>query len=102
MPTPFYHLSLAQEIITHPDLPDTLRDFLADQLAPGAEVQTAEIFAIRMDVDAAEFAKLIGSEERLEFELFVRISRQRLVEYRHTVIEENIQLLVSYLSSESS
>lgn len=77
------------------------RDFLADQLAPGAEVQTAEIFAIRMGVDATEFAELIGSDEWLESELFVHISRQRLVEYRHTVIEENIQLLVSYLSPES-
>ena len=25
MPTPFYHLSLAEEIITHPDLPEDLR-----------------------------------------------------------------------------
>ena len=28
MPTPFYHLSLAQELLTHPSLPEPINQFL--------------------------------------------------------------------------
>lgn len=34
MPTPFYHLSIAQELIAHPDLPNEIRRMLQDNSGP--------------------------------------------------------------------
>lgn len=34
MPTPFYHLSIAQDLIAHPDLPPEIRDMLQDASGP--------------------------------------------------------------------
>lgn len=74
------------------------RDYLAGQLRPGAEVQTIEVFAQRQGVPPDTFAAYLGSEARLDSDLFSRVSRQELVEYRDTLVEENISLLKTYFS----
>lgn len=74
------------------------RDFLSDQLMPGAKSQTIEVFAARMDMSPEEFLQLVHSEERMEQEVFSFVPREVLVEYRDKLIAANIDLLVSYLS----
>lgn len=74
------------------------RDLIAEQLAPGAKIHTAEIFAIRMDVDIEQFTDLIASKERIESEVLIHVHAQELVKYRRFVIKENLELLSNYLS----
>lgn len=74
------------------------RDLLAGQLRPGAQIQTVEVFAKRQGVSPEEFSAYLRSEERLESELFSHVTRQELVEYRQTLVEDNINLLKAYFA----
>jgi hypothetical protein len=74
------------------------RDYLAEQLMPGAQSQTIQVFASRLDMTSEEFIELVHSEERMEQEVFSFVPRQVLVEYRDKLIATNLELLTSYLS----
>lgn len=73
------------------------RDYLARQLAPGAVIETIEVFAARQGISPAEFHHLLDSEERMEQEIFVHLPRGVLSAYRERVIDASFQLLTSYL-----
>jgi hypothetical protein len=75
------------------------RDGLAEQLHPNGSSRTNQVFAERMGVPVEEIAALLNSEEQLEEELFAHIPRQLLVEYRQTIIRENLELLETYFGN---
>lgn len=77
------------------------RDFLAEQLMPGAHSQTVEVFASRLNMTPDEFLALVHSEERMEEEVFSFIPRQVLVEYRNNLVTNNLELLKSYLGGKA-
>jgi hypothetical protein len=72
------------------------RDFLAQQLQPGAFVRTVEVFAARQGVPAEAYYRMINSEERLDQEIFAHLPRTALVDYRQRLLEENMRLLQTY------
>lgn len=72
------------------------RDFLAQQLQPGAFVRTVEVFAARQGIPAEAYYRLINSEERLDQEIFVHLPRKALVDYRQSLLEKNVRLLQTY------
>jgi hypothetical protein len=76
------------------------RDWLARQLQPGAAVQTVEVFAARQGVAPEEYYRLLGSQERLEREVFGRLPRQVLDEYRQRLVQENLRLIQTYLAEQ--
>jgi len=72
------------------------RDFLAQQLQPGALVRTVEVFAARQGIPAEAYYQLINSEERLDREIFIRLPRAALVDYRQRLLEKNVSLIHAY------
>jgi hypothetical protein len=75
------------------------RDFLAQQLHPGAKVQTVEVFAARQGLEPQEYYTLLNSEKRLDQEIFDRLPRQVLQGYRQRLIEASAQLVEMYLDN---
>jgi hypothetical protein len=73
------------------------RDFVAEQLRPGAEVKTIDLFASRDGVSTDTFSEILNSEKRLEEEVLSIVPTEVLVEYRQDVIVENVKLLNEYL-----
>jgi len=74
------------------------RDYLAQQLMPGAKAQTVEVFASRLDMPAESFMELLSSESRMEAEVFSFVPRQVLVEYRQKLVSANLELLTEFLA----
>jgi hypothetical protein len=74
------------------------RDFLCDQLQSGERIQTVDVFASRHGMDPAAFHSMINSEEAMERDVFVHISRQQLRDYRERLLVQNLDLLEDYLS----
>ncbi len=72
------------------------RDYLAEQLQPGAKVYTVEVFAERQGISPEKYRTLLGSEERMENEIFTRLSRQELEGYRQQIEAESINLVTAY------
>jgi len=75
------------------------RDFLVSQLRPESPVQTVEVFAARQGVPPDEFYRLLDSEDAMEREVFARVPRHAMDQYRKQLLEENIILLEMYLRS---
>ncbi len=75
------------------------RDYLCDQLQSGKQIRTIEVFASRHGIDPAAFQEMISSEERMDAEVFARISRQVVDDYRKDLFSQNIELLESYLNN---
>jgi hypothetical protein len=73
------------------------RDYLSDQLQSGEGVRTIEVFATRHGINPAAFQAMIGSEERMESNVFAHIPRQQLDDYRADLLTQNIELLEDYL-----
>jgi hypothetical protein len=73
------------------------RDFIAEQLRPGAEVKTMDVFASRGGVSPDAFSEILNSEKRLEEEVLSIVPPKVLVEYRQDLILENVDLLNEYL-----
>ena len=73
------------------------RDLIADQLHPGSQSKTVEVFAERLGVSSEEFTEILHSEEVMEKEIFALIPQELLVEYRQELIAENTALLTAYL-----
>jgi len=74
------------------------RDYLSQQLLPGAKAQTVEVFASRLDMPVESFLELLNSESRMEVEVFSFIPRQVLVEYRQKLVSANLALLTDFLA----
>jgi hypothetical protein len=72
--------------------------YLAQQLEPGTAARTVEVFAARQRISPSEFYRLLDSESRMNTEIFSKLPRQRLVQYRRKLVDSNIILLNSYLS----
>lgn len=72
------------------------RYLIAQQLVPGAPIQTVEVFAARQGISPEDFYTLLGSEARLNEEIFSRLPRSNLQSYRDRLLEENIHLLQAY------
>jgi hypothetical protein len=72
------------------------RDYLATQLQPGAKVQTIEVLAQRQGVSPQEYVALLGSEERMENEIFIHLPHQELTRYRQRLECESIALVNAY------
>ncbi len=75
------------------------RDYLAQQLEPGAAAKTVEVFAARQGISPQDFYDLLDSEEHMNAEVFVHLPRQRLRAYRQCLIETNLQLLRVYFNA---
>jgi hypothetical protein len=73
------------------------RDFIAEQLRPGAEIKTIDVFASRGGVSTDAFSEILNSERRLEEEVLSIVPPEVLVEYRQKLIQENVKLLNDYL-----
>jgi hypothetical protein len=75
----------------------TWRDYLARQLAPGAVIETIDVFAARQGISSTEFQELLDSEERMEQEIFTHLPGGALSAYRERVIDTGFGLLTTYL-----
>lgn len=73
------------------------RDYISEQLQPGAEVHTVEVFANRQDIPVEEFHALLHDEDRLNNEIFTYLPREKLAEYRQNLIASNLILLHTFL-----
>ena len=71
--------------------------FICEQLEPGNQIKTIEVFAARQGIDVQEFQAMLESEESLQENIFNHISRHKLADYRTRLIEKNISLLTRYL-----
>jgi hypothetical protein len=74
------------------------RDYLTSQLQPGARIQTVEVFAARQGISPEEYYALLGSEERLDEEIFTHLPRQTLEDYRQEIVRQTISLLKNYVA----
>lgn len=74
------------------------RDYLAEQLEPGAAVQTIEVFANRHGLPPEDFSNLLNSEELMEEEIFTHVSRSDLANFRQNLLAKNLHLLNTYLA----
>jgi hypothetical protein len=75
------------------------RNFIAEQLQPGAKVRTVEVFAARQGVSPDDYYHLLTSIERMEFEVFSHLPHELLDIYRESLVEENLLLIQNYLET---
>ena len=96
------HMQAAQPRTWLPFVTDSYlvewRDLVAEQLQPGAKIQTVEVFAGRQGVDVNAFYQLLDSEERMDAEVFQHLPRPQLADYRSNLVLTNITLLETYLA----
>jgi len=78
------------------------RDWLAEQLTPGHSVRTAEVFAQRMGVPAAEVEAVLTSPQRMEKRVFHHIPQTALQSFHDTGYAHSVALIARYLKPESA
>ena len=71
---------------------------VAEQLQPDAEIQTAAVFAERQGLLPEDFTNLIESEDKMDEVIFSQMPRERLTEFRETLVAKNLQLIEEYLA----
>ena len=76
------------------------RDLVCDQLAPGAQTRTVEIFANRTGVSTAEVEAILHSPQVMEERVFSRVPRDRLAHFRQEAVESSAELIARYASGE--
>jgi hypothetical protein len=74
------------------------RDLLFPQLQPGATTQTVEVFSSRQGISAPEFQALLGSEERMQNEVFRHLPLEQVQGYRQRVLDQNARLISAYMA----
>lgn len=74
------------------------RNEVFEQLLPGASAHTVEVFAERQGISPAEYYRLLNDEQAMEAQVFSHISRQALVQYRQSLLAENLHLLEIYFN----
>lgn len=78
------------------------RDWLVDQLAPGRNMETAEVLARRMGISAAEVEAAARSGQQMEERIFRHIPRSALQAYRETGYEVSVGVVNSHVSGQMS
>lgn len=73
------------------------RDFVADQLADGAEAQTIEVFAKRMSLSPGDFTALLESPAAMQAQLFDRIPLSTLDDFRARGLVRSREVIEAYL-----
>ena len=73
------------------------RDWLVAQLGPGRTVQTAEVFAQRMNVSVAEMEAILKSPQRMEEQVFSIIPQAMLESFHDKSYARSIELVDWYL-----
>lgn len=71
--------------------------YLCDQLQPGNRIKTVEVFATRQGIDVHEFQAMLESEESMQENIFIHISRQQLNDYKMQLVTDNLKIIESYL-----
>lgn len=66
------------------------KDLLLEQLAPGGEVKTSQIFAERLGVPVEKIGAFIGSPQRLRDELYAHVPAMIEIRYRHQLVLDSI------------
>lgn len=74
------------------------RDFLEEQLKPGAPIQTVEIFASRQGISAEIYHRLLNTEDEMQRQFFDYLPCRLLKVYRHGLLTENVKMLNEYLA----
>lgn len=75
------------------------RDWLVEQLSPGHSVQTAEVFAQRMGVSAAEVETVLKSPQQMEERVFRHIPRPALQSFHDMGYSHSVALISQYLGN---
>lgn len=73
------------------------RDWLVEQLAPGRAVQTAEVFARRMGVSAADVEAVLHSPTQMEARVFARVPREALQAFCAEGLAQSAALIDEYV-----
>lgn len=74
------------------------REFLANQLKPGAPIQTVEVFASRQGISAENYYQLLHAEDEMQHQVFDYLPREFLKVYWRELLIENVNLLNGYLA----
>ena len=73
------------------------QDYVARQLEPGGDSDTAAILARRASMDPADFSDLVADEERLENEVFVHLPREAVEEAYREGRARSADIITAYL-----
>lgn len=73
------------------------RDWLVEQLGPGRGVQTAEVFAQRMGISAAEVEAVLMSPQQMEARVFRHIPRSALRSFHDIGYARSVAVITWYL-----
>ncbi len=76
------------------------RNWLVEQLGPEQSVRTAEVFAQRMGVSAAEVEAVLRSPQQMEKRVFCHVSQAVLQSFHDTGYEHCVALVARYLKPE--
>ena len=74
------------------------RDYLAEQLVPGASNYTVEVFAKRQSIPVEDYLALLNSRERMDAEVFTHVPYSVFEGYRKALVEANLQLIEQEVS----
>ncbi|HSB67615.1 MAG TPA: zinc dependent phospholipase C family protein [Anaerolineales bacterium] len=74
------------------------RDFLVPQLRSGAATHTVEVFSARQGRSVPEYQALLGSQERMQREIFARLPLERIQSYWLAVLDDNYHMVIQYLA----
>jgi len=73
------------------------RDWLIEQLMPGHQVQTAEVFARRMGVPVADVEAVLRSPQQMEARLFCHLPQTALQSFQNVGYERSVALIRRYV-----
>ncbi len=76
------------------------RDWVADQLRPGAASRTVEVFTQRMQADPRAFADLLASPAELDRRLYAYLPPAVLDHYRAAALAASARLLTAYYAGQ--
>ena len=74
------------------------RDWLVEQFTPGHQVQTAEVFARRMGVPAADVEAVLQSPQQMESRVFCHVPRTALQSFRDRGYKRSVALIRRYIA----
>ncbi|HEY4689351.1 MAG TPA: zinc dependent phospholipase C family protein [Anaerolineae bacterium] len=72
------------------------RDFLVEQLAPGAAIRTVEVFAQRSQIDPGTFERVLASEAEMENRIFSHIPRSAIDDLYVRGLAQSCQIIAWY------
>ncbi|MFN2234504.1 MAG: zinc dependent phospholipase C family protein [Anaerolineales bacterium] len=75
----------------------TWRDFLVNQLKPGAPIKTIEIFASRQGISVENYYRLLNQEDEIQDQIFSIMPKNLTDEYWQELLAKNIDLLNDFL-----